>query len=102
DDGEAAVIFRRDRGEAAHDAPDGAEQADEGRDRADRRQRADLFGEAIDFARDRAVHRDAQTLARAFAVDDLALGRPPPFADPGAQHLRARQILAAVFVEEFV
>src|SRR3546814_15736975 len=63
---------------------------------------ADLLGEPIDFARDRAVHRDTQPLARAVAVDILALGRAAPFADPGRQHFRARQILVAILVEEFV
>src|SRR3546814_5124738 len=35
-------------------------------------------------------------------VDILALGRAAPFADPGRQHFRARQILVAILVEEFV
>src|SRR3546814_4292953 len=33
-DGQAAILFRSDRREAAHDAPDGAEQPHEGRDAA--------------------------------------------------------------------
>ncbi len=80
-----------------HDAPDRAEQADEGRDRADRGEEAQLPLDAVGFAQDGDAHRLVDALLDA---GDLAFaGRaafegPAPFAQGRHEHRRHGMIVA--------
>ena len=64
---ERGVLGQRDRLEAVHDAPDRAEQADERRGRADRRERAQMALEPLELALEGQRHHLADPLEQARA-----------------------------------
>ena len=74
--------------EGAHDPPHRAEQPDERRDRADRRQHVEAVAERIDLARDRHAHQRRQPRA-----DPLAVDRP---AGPCRVRLRRHSFIPAM------
>src|SRR3546814_16700197 len=75
------TLFRSDGVEAVHDAPDGAEQADEGRHRANRGEEAEVAFDAVHLAIDRDPHdladADLQRAQSLLAADQAAFGGTP-------------------------
>ena len=102
DHGERAVLLGRDGGEAAHDAPDRAEQPDKRGDRPGGGKEVQTLGQFVDFMRDGGVHNRTQALARALPVDPLAAGRMAPFRHRARQNLCDRQLVLGARLDEAV
>ena len=88
--------------EAVHDAPDGAEQPDERRDRAGRGEEVEPLGERVGLGRDLAFHRQGDALARAFAVERPArcAGRALQFVEPGSGDPRRGRVCRRLPLEQ--
>src|SRR5205085_12595648 len=102
DDREAGIVGSGDVGEAAHDPPYGAEQADEGRDRADRREDVQAGGERVDLGARHRLHDGGEAGAGPLPVDAAARGRAAPFGQAGAEHLGGGELFAAARLGEAV
>jgi hypothetical protein len=87
---ERGVLLLADLEEAVHDAPDGAEQPDEGRHRAGRGEEVEPLGERIRLGRHLPLHRQGDAPAGCLAVRDPAArsGRVPQFLQAGRGHAR--------------
>src|SRR6266702_3852660 len=77
---QGGIFRRRDRLEARHDAPDRAEQADEGAGGADGREHQQPAFQPLDLARDRNVHHLVDAHLKACDRAGLAFERALPLA----------------------
>ena len=89
-DRERRVLRRRDRLEARHDAPDRAEQADEGAGGADGREHQETALQPLDLARDGDVHDLLDAHLQAGEGSRLAFEGALPLAHRGDEQRRHR------------
>src|SRR5580704_1712823 len=87
---ERSVLGGRNRLEARHDAPDRAEQANEGTCRADRRQHQKPPLHVFDFAGDGDIHDLLDARLQPGKRAGMALEAPFPFAHGGDKQRRGR------------